>query len=406
MIALPTLHDENDPRYDGWRVVYACAAGGFCAASMYQSFAVFLRPVSEELAWSRESAAAAFGTMALLAAVAAAPIGRLLDRHGVRQVVVPSLTTLGVAVASLSLLTPSLTHFYLVSAVIGLATVGASQVAYSRAIFGWFDVRRGRALGLMLAGPALATVVMPLVAAQLIERAGWRLAWLAIGAFVVGVGVPIVATTLKERASASASAHAAGALVSEAIRSRPFWTLIAVMFGGGLLVSGVMVHTAALLTDRGLTSSQAALVVSIYGASNLAGRLLTGRLLDRFAAPWVGAAMLTAAAAGGLVLSRAPGMEAAIAAAVLVGIGAGGEMDINPYLLSRYFGMRSLSTLYGFNWMALGIASAIGPVVMGRAFDATRSYETALIALAAISVATAGLMLTLPATSSSRSPST
>jgi hypothetical protein len=74
--------------------------------------------------------------------------------------------------------------------------------------------------------------------------------------------------------------------------------------------------------------------------------------------------------------------------------------------LSRYFGMRSLSTLYGFNWMALGIASAIGPVVMGRAFDATRSYETALIALAAISVATAGLMLTLPATSSSRSPST
>ena len=383
-------------------MVAACAAGGFCAASIYQSFAVFLRPVSEELAWSREATAAAFGTMALLAAVAAAPIGRLLDRHGVRRVVLPSLTTLGLAVASLSLLTPSLAHFYLVSAVIGLATVGASQVAYSRAIFGWFDARRGRALGLMLAGPALATVVMPLVAAQLIARIGWRAAWLAIGVFIVGVGVPILATLLKERAPASASGGASGAPVREAVRSRPFWTLIAVIFGGGLLISGVMVHTAALLTDRGLSSSRAALVVSIYGAANLAGRLLTGWVLDRYPAPRVGAVMLTTAAAGGLLLSRAHSMEAAIAAAVLVGIGAGGEMDIIPYLLSRYFGMRSLSTLYGFNWMALGIASAVGPVLMGRAFDAARSYDTALVTLALVSVATAALMLTLPATSSSR----
>lgn len=370
---------------------------------MYQSFAVFLRPVSEEFAWSRESTAAAFGTMALLAAAAAAPIGRLLDRHGVRRVVLPSLTVLGLAVASLSMLTPSLIHLYAVSAVIGLATIGASQVAYSRAIFSWFDVRRGRALGLMLAGPALATVVMPLVATQLIVRAGWRLSWLAIGVFIIGFGVPVVATSLRERAAGSTKAEAAGASVGEAIRSRLFWTLIAVIFGGGLLVSGFMVHVAALLTDRGVTPSQAALVVSIYGAANVAGRLLTGALLDRYTAPRVAAAMLMAAAGGGLLLSRAHAMDTAIAAAVLVGIGAGGEMDVNPYLLSRYFGMRSLSTLYGFNWMALGIASAIGPVVMGRAFDATRSYDGALVGLALVSVATAALMLTLPAISRSRS---
>lgn len=377
----------------------ACAVGAFCASSPYQSFSVFLRPVTEDLGWSREAAAASFGTMALLAAAAAAPVGRLLDRYGVRRIVLPSLTALGVAVASMSMLTPSLTHFYLVSAAVGLATVGTSPVAYSRAIFSWFDVRRGRALGLMLAGPALAQVVMPGLATMLIGSIGWRGAWLTIGIIIVAAGVPIVAGSLQEREAAATSTSASGAWIGEAIRSRLFWTLIAVIFGSGLLISGFIVHGAALLTDRSFTVAQAALVISIYGASNLSGRLLTGALLDRYSAPRVAAVLLMVLAGGGLLLSRAHAMETAIAAAILVGLGAGGEMDINPYLLSRYFGMRSLSTLYGFNWMALGIASTIGPVVMGRAYDATRSYESVLVTLALVTIGAAALMLTLPAPS-------
>ena len=54
------------------------------------------------------------------------------------------------------------------------------------------------------------------------------------------------------------------------------------------------------------------------------------------------------------------------------------------YLLARYFGLRSLATLYGFNWMALGIASAIGPILMGRAFDATGTYSTIFTQLAGV----------------------
>jgi hypothetical protein len=48
-------------------------------------------------------------------------------------------------------------------------------------------------------------------------------------------------------------------------------------------------------------------------------------------------------------------------------------------------------------WMAFGMAGAAGPVLMGRAFDSTGSYEGVLIALALGVFATAGLTLTLPA---------
>ena len=76
------------------------------------------------------------------------------------------------------------------------------------------------------------------------------------------------------------------------------------------------------------------------------------------------AVLLTGGALGGVLMATADSFGAALLAGFLIGGGAGGEYDINPYLLSRYFGLRSLATLYGFNWMALGLASAIGPILM------------------------------------------
>ena len=87
-----------------------------------------------------------------------------------------------------------------------------------------------------------------------------------------------------------------------------------------------------------------------------------------------------------------------------IGFGMGGESDVRPYLFSRYFGLRSLSTLYGFTWIATGIAGAIGPVVMGRAYDVTQSYEALLIQLSIVTVAVAGLMFAMPAYDARASP--
>jgi MFS family permease len=105
---------------------------------------------------------------------------------------------------------------------------------------------------------------------------------------------------------------------------------------------------------------------------------------------------LIVGATGGLLMATADSLPAAAVAAALIGGGSGGEIDVNPYLLARYFGLRSLATLYGFNWMALGIASAIGPILMGRAFDATGTYTLIVTQLAIVTLLVAGLLLTLP----------
>jgi hypothetical protein len=118
--------------------------------------------------------------------------------------------------------------------------------------------------------------------------------------------------------------------------------------------------------------------------------------LDRFFAARVGFALLAAAALGSVVLSRAQSPATGALAAGLIGLGMGGEADVTPFLLTRYFGLRSFSTLYGFTWTAYAVAGALGPILMGRAFDLTGSYETLLLVLGIGTFGAALLMLALP----------
>ena len=85
-----------------------------------------------------------------------------------------------------------------------------------------------------------------------------------------------------------------------------------------------------------------------------------------------------------------------MAGAMLIGLGMGGEADVTPYLLSRYFGLRSFATLYGLSWTAYAMAGAAGPILMGKAFDTTGSYGALLARLAVWTFFTAALTLLLP----------
>jgi MFS family permease len=180
------------------------------------------------------------------------------------------------------------------------------------------------------------------------------------------------------------------------MRSRAFRILIGTLFLSSVSMNGAITHLSPLLTDRGVPAGNAALAASLLGLASFVGRLITGFLLDRFFGPRVGACLCTIAASGILLLARAGSSVPGMAAAMLIGLGVGAEADLTPYLLTRYFGLRSFSTLYGFTWTAYAVAGAIGPVWMGKAFDATGSYASLLTLLAGTTLAAAGLLLWLP----------
>lgn len=382
---------------EGWRVTAAAAAGVFCTTTFVLTFSILLKPLADEFAWSREAVSSAFASMTLATAVSAPLVGHLVDRWGPRVVVGPLMLVAACAFTSLAALTPHLWHLYAIYALIGVAVPGNSPVVYSRVMASWFDRRRGVALSLVFASAGVGAIVHPAIGHALVAAYGWRIACLLLGVVILAVGVPIVIRYVYEPPRiARVNADGRSGMVGAALRSRIFWTLITVVLGSTMVMSAMIVHLAALLTDRGIPATRAVATVSTMGAASLLGRLLTGWLIDRFNATRVSCALLTIAAIGTFLLAEDAPLSVAMIAAALVGFGTGGEVDVTPYLLSRYFGLRSLSTLYGLHWTAFGLSGAIGPVVMGRAFDATRSYDAVLMVFAAVLVGTAALMLTLP----------
>jgi predicted MFS family arabinose efflux permease len=220
---------------------------------------------------------------------------------------------------------------------------------------------------------------------------------------VLAVGWPL-GLRVKERSGEVVveGGGAAGATLAEGLRSRIFWIVVVVLFCSSISQNGAITQLSAMLTDRGVSPGGAAFAASAMGGSALIGRVVTGWLLDRIFAPRVAMLLLLVAALGAFLLSGARSMAVGVLASSMIGLGMGGEADITPYLLAKYFGMRSFSTLYGLTWTAYAIAGAIGPVIMGKAFDATGSYQALLMQLAAVTAGSAALMLFLPRYASAR----
>jgi MFS family permease len=391
---------ETDIGYEGWRVAGAASVGVFVsfASLLVYTFGVLLKPLAEEFSWSREAVSAAFGIAAMTVAACSPPLGYLFDRVRPTRIIVPCLTVFGCAFASLALLTPRLWQLYLTFFVLGVVGNGTAQMAYSRAVSSWFYRRRGTALAVVMSGGAVGAIVLPPAAERLIATVGWRRACVVLGAMVLVVGVPIVARFIRERPvpRGHAGGVTAGAPVRVAVASRVFWILVIVLFAQSIAQNGALTHMSALLTDRGVAASGAALALSAMGAASLLGRVMTGWLLDRFFAPRVAFCLLSIAALGAFVLAGAESLAMGVVAAMLIGFGMGGEADVTPYILSRYFGLRSFAMLYGFTWTAYAIAGAVGPILMGRAFDVTGSYTTLLTQIAAFTFVIGALMLLMP----------
>ena len=383
-----------------WMIVAAAFCGvmvGFGSLLVF-TFSVFVKPLSAEFGWSREVISGAFGFAAMSVAVASPVLGRLLDRYGPVRVILPCMAVYALAFASLSQLAPSIWQLYATFVVLGIVGNGTTQMGYSRAVSTWFYENRGLALALVMAGTGVGGVVLPPLAQSLITNYGSRAAYAALGVLVIIVGTPLTAVFVRERTHAESGTipMRRGMRVAEGLRSRAFWIIVATLFLGSITINGAITHLSALLTDRGISSGQAAAALSILGAFSFCGRIVTGHLLDRYFGPRVSFVLMLGVAAGIATLARASSVIGAFAAAALIGFGLGAEADITPYLLTRYFGLRSFSTLYGFTWTAYAIAGAIGPVIMGKAFDVTGSYGPLLSLLAIGMFVSAGLNLLLP----------
>ena len=405
--------------FHGWWIVTVSAIGMlFCyISSVGFTFGVFINPIIEEFGWSRTEISLGFSLSLVAMCVAMPVVGPLVDRHGARSVIVPSILVLGLALASLSFLPDSLPYFYGVYIVAGIAGGGSSTMPYSKVVSHWFDKRRGLALALAAMGAGVGSLIMPFFAQALINGVGWRNAYLVIGATVVVVTIPVVALWLKERpedmgltidgefrgegreiAAGTAGEPppaAPGLTGSEALGTGVFWLLSAAFFLVSASVMAALIHLAPLSTDRGFSPDTAAWVVVVLGGASPIGGVFSGYLLDRFFAAVVVTGFFASAAIGFLLLWGLEAGAVPFLAAFLIGLTMGAAGEIIPYLTGRYFGLRAFGQIYGYGLISFTLGGVVGPPLMGMVFDATGSYSRGLLAFAIASAVAAAMTVRL-----------
>jgi MFS family permease len=380
------------------RIVLASALGlafGYSSIGII-SFGVFVLPLSEEFGWGRGDMSLALTLMSVAIVFLSPVAGTLLDRYGVRRVLIPSIFFFGIAIAGLSLMTGSLLHYYAMYLLLALAGVCTTPASYSRVIVAWFDARRGLALGIVLAGIGVGTAIIPPYIELLTSNFGWRVAFLGVSALILLVSLPAVwawiSEPVKELPDGTARVEE-GFSFRESIATRQFQFIAISFLLLGIMSGGILAHLVPLLTDRGVTPAVAASVASLLGVTLIVARLFIGYLLDRFFAPGVVAVFLMCPVIGLVILMSGAGGTPAIFAVVMVGLGIGAEMDFMSYLVSRYFGLRAFGRLYGLIYASITVGVSIGPIVMGYSEQLGGTYDFGLkVLLFASAVAIIPLM--------------
>ena len=379
----------------GWRIVLGAGLGMGTGVALYLYVAsIFIEPIAAEFGWSRGDLAVGGMISFVTGAVALPLIGRFVDRIGFRSVAI--VGSLGLAsVYALTALQPGSYPVYLALMIAGgVFGGGTASIVYTRPVIATFARQRGLALGLSTAATSIAAMIAPPLLAYMIGEHGWRVGFFTLAALTGLVGMPLALMLMRRAREAAAQAsddldpdtpRAADVTFRDAIRTNRFWLLILAIACINIPGSGVLGQLAPLISDTGLSDSAVAIVMSIYAAGLLVGRLATGFALDRFPAPWVGA-VTTAVPAIGIVLLMLPAPSFALAAVAVAMIGAqqGAEVDLFAYFISRSFGVKHYGSIYGVIAMAGALSTAVALVSFGKIHDATGSYDIALMIGAAL----------------------
>ncbi|MGH6950601.1 MAG: MFS transporter [Vitreimonas sp.] len=374
----------------GWRVVLGAAAGMGTGVALYiYVSSIFIGPITREFGWSRGDLALGGMISFVVGAVALPLIGRALDRFGFRRIVLVCMPAMaGVYLATAMM--PAVYWFYIVLVAIGgVFGGGTAGIVYMRPVIATFNRQRGLALGLATAGTSIAAMLAPPLLAWVIATAGWRAGFFTMAVLTAGVGLPLALALIgRARESVVRAVDELGETVAaqtpdvplrEAVRGARFWLLALALMAINIPGAGVLGQLAPLVGDLGMGDGEVALVMSVYAAGLLMGRLLTGFALDRLPAWQVGAVTTIVPAIGILMLmTPSPSFALAALAVALIGMQQGAELDLFGFFVSRSFGLTHYGAIYGSIAMAGALSTATALLLFGEIHDATGSYDIGL----------------------------
>ncbi|MEX2598362.1 MAG: MFS transporter, partial [Dehalococcoidia bacterium] len=387
--------------YGWWILGLSTAAGFFGGATSQAFFGIFLKPIEDEMGWSRSGIAGVVTVATLLGGVMSPFVGRLADRSGPRALMTFGALLYGLGFMGMALVT-QVWHLYLAYFAARIAAVQfMGGVVPRTAVVNWFRRMRGRAMGFQTTAMPLGGALLAILAGILLASGmNWRSVFLLMGATAVALLVLPLAFVLRRRpedigllpdgdiAPQEDAPEAEGGgkprqipaeevswTLRQAARTPALWLitlgLLLTSWGSG----GVSFHMAAYYQGIGMGAGVAAAAVSGFLLAGAFSASLWGFLSERFSERNMFVAATVVAAALMLYAHSISGPIGGIFFAVVLGATTRGEASLLMLLLAKYYGRGSFGTISGlvsqFNFFGLGA----GPLVFSLMYDLSGNYS-------------------------------
>jgi predicted MFS family arabinose efflux permease len=340
-------------------------------ASSYYLPAILADPIAAEIGVARPWVFGAFSAALLIAAFAGPAIGRTIDRHGGRGVLILSNIVLAAGLVVLAAAT-GVVGLFAAWTVLGIGmALGLYDAGFAALTALYGRNARGPITGITLFAGFASTVSWPL-STVLNDALGWRETLLVWAALNLVVGLPLN-LLLPAAAPQTPLSHAAEAAVGWKPYKEMF--LLAFVFAAVWFVTGSMAaHLPRLLERAGASPVQAIAAAALVGPAQVAARLVEFVVLRRIH-PLVSARIAALLHPIGAAIFAGIGAPAAAAAfAIFYGAGNGLLTIARGTVPLAVFGPHGYGERTGLLGAPARAAQALAPLLFGLLLDAMGAW--------------------------------
>jgi len=273
--------------FNPWRRTIVLSVGQMVAwGTLYYSYAVVAPALAQSTGVAREAIALGFSITLLVSGLLARYVGRRMDSHGTRAVLVAG-AVIGPAALLVLASAQGLGTVWVAFVTLGIGHSTALYEPAFRAVVGWFhnERERRRALLVVTCVGGLASIAFTPLTTSLLLSHGWRVALAALAALMFIVTLPIALAT------------PSGSLVRHGDRPDPardrcsgtgsVVRRVAIAFGAHSFASAALALALLWhLSADGVPVVHAAFIAGLAGAAQVPGRLLVGVVQELVDETW------------------------------------------------------------------------------------------------------------------------
>ncbi len=380
----------------GWVIVATGFVIHFFGGGSRFAFGLMLKPMVDDLEWSRTTVSLLVTCFMLVSALAMPVAGRLVDRYSLRGILAAGVAAGGVGLSLMRNVAAPWHAFALYGLVNGLGNAGASNPTVGVMVSRWFRERTGAAVGIATSGNAVGQLVIIAALASTIESLGWRNAFGVLGAANLVVVLPLVLLAVRapppgaEMGEGDGNSPAPGQPRRPDLRavlgSRDLLLLVGVYGVCGFQDFFVVTHVVAFADDVGVGATLSGNILALMGVLGLAGVIVSGLMSDASgpSRPTVLCFVVRIAVFGAvLYFQQTPGV---LVFALAYGFTFMITAPLTVVFARNTFGAERLGLTSGLLSMVHQIAGGLGAVFGAVVFDLWAGYDRAFMVMAVLAV--------------------